>query len=118
MSFVSEFLYRLPRFDVMFPIEFVQDGTPDGSIAEPATAGRCLNLSNTGLLALFVYPLGEGTVGMLRLKPASRTFVLRAVVTHSEGMRAGLKFSFASDQERQVIRALVDTIASRSTQPR
>ena len=114
MNSVSAFLYRLPRFDIVFPIEFL----PEGALEDTATStGRCLNLSNTGLLGSFMLPLGEGTSGVVRLRPASRTFPLRATVTHSEGVRSGLKFAFASDQERQVVRALVDAIASRSTQP-
>ena len=114
MTTVSDFLYRLPRFDIMFPIEFVPASAPDDAAI---TTGRCLNLSNTGLLGSFAYPLGGGTSGIIRLKPASRSFPLQAFVTHSEGMRCGLRFSFTTDQERQVIRALVDTIANRSTQP-
>ena len=115
MTSVNAFLYRLPRFDIMFPIDFLSEGVP-----EPADgiSGRCLNLSSTGLLGSFGYPLGEGTAGVLRLRPASRSFPLRGIVTHSEGTRSGLRFDFANDQERQVIRALVDTIARRSTQPR
>ncbi len=115
MTSISAFLYRLPRFDIIFPIEFAHDGQAGDTAV---TAGRCLNLSNTGLLGSFAYPLGADSVGTLRLKPASRSFALRAAVTHSEGLRSGLSFVFANDQERQVIRALVDAIANQSTQPR
>jgi len=115
MNSVSNFLYRLPRFDIIFPIDFVPEGaTEEGSII----TGRCLNLSHTGLLGSFAYPLGEGTIGTVRLRPASRTFPLHVAVTHSEGLRSGLQFAFNNDQEKQVVRALVDAIASRSLQPR
>lgn len=100
MTSISSFLYRLPRFDIHFPVEFV---TPAGT-----TAGRCLNLSDTGLLACFLLPLGGGEQGMLRLSPAGRVFDLAASVMHSDGQKSGLRFHFATDQQQQIIRALVN----------
>ncbi len=103
MTFVNPFLYRLPRFDVNFSLDFV--------LGDSITTGHCLNLSHTGILARFAYPLRTGAAGSLRLKPASRVFELRAHVTHTEGLRSGLQFDFANDQEQQVIVALVEAIS-------
>lgn len=110
MTLVSSFLYRLPRFDINFPLDFV--------LGESLTAGHCLNLSHTGMLALFAYPIGNGADGTLRLKPANRIFQLRAHVTHSEGLKSGLQFDFATDQERQVIVALVEIISRQASEIR
>ncbi len=117
MTHVDPFLYRLPRFDSNFPVEFVhRAGTPPSHNLglDPATAtpGICLNLSDTGLLARFVLPLGKGAEGLLRLKPADRVFTLRATVTHSDGTRSGLHFLFRDNQEQQIIRALVEAVSA------
>ncbi len=106
MTPVSSFLYRLPRFPSNFPVEFEHNGA--------RTSGHCLNLSHTGLLAHFLYPLGEGATGVLRLQPANRAFDLRATVSHTEGLRSGLHFRFADSQQEQVIRALVEIVSSQS----
>ena len=106
MTSVSAFLYRLPRFEISFPLEFM--------LAETMTNGHCVNLSHTGMLAQFAYPLGTGAVGRIRLRPANRLFELRAHVTHSEGLRSGLQFDFSNDQEQQVIVALVEIISRQS----
>lgn len=109
MTPVSAFLYRLPRFHTQFPVEFEHDAT--------LISGNCINLSHAGILAHFLYPLGEGVTGALRLKPANRVFALRATVSHSEGLRSGLHFLFADSQQEQVVRALVEIISSQSASP-
>ena len=106
MTPVSSFLYRLPRFHIHFPVEFEHDAT--------RVSGHCLNLSHTGLLAHFLYPLGEGVVGTVRLHPANRAFELRATVSHTESLNSGLHFLFADRQQEQVIRALVEIVSSQS----
>ena len=122
MTHVNAFLYRLPRFSSDFPVEFIHGSGNPPSLnlgLDPATAtpGQCINLSLTGLLARFVLPLGEGADGLLRLRPANRVFSLRASVTHTDGTRSGLNFHFRDSQEEQVIRALVEVIASATPVP-
>ena len=109
MTLVSSFLYRLPRFHIHFPVEFECEQT--------LTAGQCENLSDTGLLARFLYPLGTDSTGTLHLRPANRLFAVRATVSHSEGFQAGLRFQFADDQQRQVIRALVEIVSTQGPAP-
>lgn len=99
MTDINSYLYRLPRFGIDFAVEFVAESGP--------IAGRCKNLSDTGLFGRFVRPLGVDTTGTLRLFPANLIIEMTAQVTHSDGLDAGLHFDFASDQERQLIRALV-----------
>lgn len=103
MTPVSSFLYRLPRFPIHFPVEFVR--------AHHITIGRCQNISHTGLLARFTYPLPEGATGTLRLKPVDRTFDLLATVTHNDGLTAGLHFLFTGPEQEHVIRAVVEAVA-------
>lgn len=100
MTSLTSFLYRLPRFHINFPLEFV--------LGSSATTGHCLNLSHTGMLAYFSYPLGSTAAGRLRLKPAGRIFELGAHVIHSEGLRSGLQFDFVNNQEQQVIFAMLE----------
>ena len=109
MTSVSSFLYRLPRFSIHFPVEFVR--------AHHITVGLCQNLSHTGLLARFTYPLPEGATGTLRLKPIDRTFDLLATVTHADGLTAGLHFLFTDREQEHVIRAVVEAVSHHPAPP-
>ena len=104
MTTPHSFLYRMPRFGIDFALAFEASG---GVIT-----GRCRNLSDTGLLAVFALPLGLGMSGTIRLMPADLEIELLGRVTHADGFEAGVSFDFRSDQERQLLRAMVKAAAS------
>lgn len=99
----SCFHYRLPRFPHRFPLELLQ---PTSSVG-----GRCLNLSETGLLAQLEYPVVPGGPCTVRLILPAWTVDLEVELTYTDGCHSGFRFLFQSEQQRQFVRAIVQSAA-------
>ena len=97
---------RAPRLDLSFPLAF--------SVGGEVTAGHCLNLSESGLLANFNHPLDVWTHGELELHFADRSCEVAARVARADGNEAGLAFVFKNDGERAAIRAMCDFAQQRT----
>ena len=103
VSGVQAFAYRVPRFAVTLPVEFlVKDG---------AVAGVTKNISERGLLVQFASPVLPETTGTLRLMIDTCAIEVEAEVTYAELFEAGLRFCFASQAEQRFVQMLVKVVA-------
>lgn len=95
----SCFQYRLPRFPHRFSLELLSAVAP--------VQGRCLNLSETGLLAQLEYPVETFGPQTVRLVLPAWTVDLEVEFAYTDGCRSGFRFLFQSEQQRQFVRAIV-----------
>ena len=103
MSVVSSFSYRVPRFSIELPVEFVMGDT--------SVFGRSENISDTGLLVQLSQPVFAGDIGRIHLRMGNMFFALETRVTHTEFLYAGMNFIFSNEQERQFIYTLVRVLS-------
>jgi hypothetical protein len=99
---IHSFAYRHPRLPATFSVEFL---TEDKSFA-----GVTHDLSEQGISVRFSQLVLQGTAGKVRFRVGHCLLELDARVTHSEGLIAGLVFSFASLQERRFLEALMQAL--------
>lgn len=95
----SCFQYRLPRFPYRFRLEVLSATAP--------VPGRCLNLSETGLLVELQYPIAAGEPCSVRMVLPTWTVDLEVELAYIDGCRSGFRFLYRSDQQRQFVRAIV-----------
>ena len=96
---------RAPRYEVHIPLEFLADGK--------IVRGRCINLSESGVLAWFEQPLELWISGELRLHSGRHSCKVRARVSRVIEREAGLSFRLGDDlTERSLsfIRALLEEV--------
>ena len=98
MTEVVAFAYRVPRFTIELPFEFVCE--------DVAIHGRTCNLSETGALVQLQAPVQVDDIGRAHFRLGSLAFSLQARVTHAEFPEIGLSFVLASQPERQLVRLL------------
>lgn len=99
----SCFQYRLPRYSSRFTVELLRPASP--------VRGRCLNLSETGLLARLEHPVGPDGPCIVRLVLPSWTVDLEVELAYTDGCHSGFRFVFQSEQQRQFVRAIVQAAA-------
>ncbi len=90
---------RAPRLDLSLPLQFTS--------AEGVFGGHCLNVSASGLLAIFDQPPDLWTHGSLLLHYGDDQIVLEAHVARVEGNEAGLTFLPHGEHEREAIRTVL-----------
>lgn len=108
MAMVESFAYRVPRFEITFPVEYWVGSDP--------VTGFTRNISDNGLLARFTQPLLEGTQGTLRFCIGTCVLEIEACVSHADCLNAGIAFLFSSDQQRQFVSTLVKVLGKRLRQ--
>jgi hypothetical protein len=94
---------RASRYDLRIPLEFIGDGC--------IVRGNCVNISESGLVALFERPLDLWTTGEIRLHAGRHSCKISARVARVQDREAGLAFrigSDASDRSLLLIRALIE----------
>lgn len=90
---------RAQRLRADFPLSFWSDGT--------AIAGRCVNISESGLFGEFAEELELWTQGELIIKFGEGVLGIRARVARTSGREAGFAFLPQNEAEREVIVAAV-----------
>lgn len=93
------FTYRQPRVSCCFRVELHSKG---GWVQ-----GRCLNLSENGLLVQLEYPVEAARSMLMRLTGPAWTVELDVTATHMDACHSGLQFQFHSEQQRHFVRAIV-----------
>lgn len=97
---------RAARFDLSFPLRFVVDSTE--------IAGHCLNLSESGLLAVFDEPLDLWTTGALHVEYGGQQCVVQARVARAGAYEAGLVFVYAGKSDHGCVQHLLGFAAQHS----
>ncbi len=90
---------RAPRLDLSLPLQFTS--------REGVFAGHCLNVSASGLRAIFDRPLDLWTDGSLLLHYGDDQIVIEARVARVEENEAGLAFLLHDECEREAIRTML-----------
>ena len=97
---VNTFVSRSPRFGLDLPIRFFsQDGL---------ATGRCVDVSESGLLGAFDRPLGVWTSGELTASLGDESVSVKARVARVDGRNAGLSFQTENENDRLAILKLID----------
>jgi hypothetical protein len=91
---------RAPRFNLRTPITL---RLPDGMVK-----GRSLNVSESGMLAVFDVPLDIWITGRLFVVIADLHIGLNARVARAEGRETGLTFQIADEADRIAIRSMIE----------
>ncbi len=91
---------RAHRIEASFPVEFCVGGE--------VVQGSCINISASGLLALFDEPLDLWTVGELTLQFAGGLLGIKARVARVAGREAGFSFSLGKGDDRAAIDTAID----------
>lgn len=99
---------RSERYDLNIPIEYLQEGR--------IVLGRCINISESGLLARFDEPLDLWTTGELRLHAGQRSCKLGARVVRVTQREAGLTFSRRSDELSENHSGLIESFIEEARQ--
>lgn len=102
MTDLHLFRYRLPRYKTDFPIDLILGTT--------VLAGRCKDISFSGIQAELSHSVQVGASCLLVLKPGGRTFEFDALITHSDGLNVGLQFTPQASRERSTIKALIEAV--------
>ena len=97
---VNTFVSRSPRFGLDLPIRFFSE---DG-----LEIGRCVDVSESGLLGFFERPLSVWTSGELTASLGDDSVSVKARVARVEGRQAGLSFQSENENDRLAILKLID----------
>lgn len=103
---MSAFQERAPRLDFSFPLEFRSEGE--------RFSGRCLNVSESGLLAIFDQLLDLWARGELSLNYGTGTCVVPARVARVGEREVGFAFAVQTLAQREAVRAMLE-VAERET---
>jgi len=106
MKPIRNFLYRSPRFTADCRMDFIH--------GDAVFLGNCTDLSESGLRGSFIVPLSPGAEGTLTLYVEEQGFEIQAKVESIRGNEARLRFSVASDEEREALHDLVKLFTARS----
>ena len=104
---MSSFQNRAPRLNLSFPLEFQCE---DGLVVK----GHCLNLSESGLLAIFDQALDLWTTGDVVLQGGDGACEVPARVARAADSEVGLAFSFRTETQRQAVRSLLALAAEKT----
>lgn len=74
--------------------------------------GRCINVSQSGLLAIFDQVLDIWIAGELSFSLAEYQFNIKARVVRLEGQNTGLAFVNKSDADQRTVRMLMDLVSA------
>lgn len=102
MTDLHLFRYRLPRYKTDFPIDLI--------LGTAVFAGRCRDISSSGIQAELSHSVQVGATCLLILKPGGRTFEFNVIITHCDGLNVGLQFTPQASQERSTIKALIEAV--------
>lgn len=105
---MSPFQQRARRVDMSFPVVFREAG------AAPVP-GSCLNLSESGLLAVFDVALELWSHGVIEIVHGGETAAMEARVARVSECEAGLAFAIHGEREQGIVRGLLRE-AERGTQ--
>lgn len=103
MADVQAFSYRNPRFTLALPVRFC--------VEHAAIEGVTCNISEDGLLVRLQEPVLPGTEGRVRLEIERCFLELGARVAYAHLFEIGLKFDFASSEERAFVMMLVRVVS-------
>ena len=98
---------RARRLDLSLPVRFAEPGGE--------TVGRCLNLSESGMLAIFDRALELWVTGRISITVDRTRVEVTARVARVGEREAGLAFLFVDEAERRQMIALVAFVASQTT---
>jgi len=96
---VNPFVSRSPRFGLDLPIRFFSE---DG-----LAIGRCVDVSESGLLGDFDSPLNIWTTGEVTASVAEEIVSIKARVVRVDGNQAGLSFHIEDAAGRLAILRLI-----------
>jgi PilZ domain len=96
---VNSFVSRSPRFGLDLPIRFFSS---DG-----LAIGRCVDVSESGLLGDFDQPLNIWTTGEVTASVGEESVSIRARVARVDGNQAGLSFQVDSAADRLAVLRLI-----------
>jgi hypothetical protein len=94
MDSVRDFIFRKPRMNTGFQVEFVMGAA--------RFHGFCKDVSVAGLRAEFEEDLVEGISGLLILRPRTGVLEVRARVAYIEKCQVGLLFLFETPWEQRM----------------
>lgn len=103
---MAPFQQRAPRLNLSFPVTFHTGGS--------ALRGHCLNLSESGLLAVFAEPLELWTTGELELVFEEQRALQPARVARTQDRESGMAFVFSGEAQRAFVRAMLQFAAERT----
>ena len=97
------FHYRLPRYSIHFPVEFL--------VGETTILGRCTDISEAGLRGQFRQPMPVGSAGLLTLNHAPWRIEVGARVAYFSSEQMVLRFVCGSAYERARLRQFMLALA-------
>ncbi len=101
---MANFQPRPHRFDLNVPLTFAADGE--------VVCGHCVNVSQSGMLALFDIPLELFTNGELSLTVGEYVLSIRARVARTQGKDAGLAFFLTTENDHRTVAILLEFAAA------
>ncbi len=105
---MQKFEYRTPRYKVDLPVLLI--------LADSRITGRCREISKEGMSVEFPEPLATDSAGTVSIRYRNLALELHVEVAHSGTRTDGLKFVFATDQDRADVERLVALVAGSTGQ--
>lgn len=100
---------RAPRFDLNLPLRFFSS---DGMMA-----GHCVNVSESGMLAIFDRPVEMWLEGDLSFFIEGRQFSIKARVARVNEGDTGLRFPIDSEEDKLTIQKLLALVEPQTSPP-
>ena len=106
-ALMRRFLYRFPRFRTNLPLDFI--------LGDSVILGACIDISESGLRATFSLPVVPHSQGLITLYRNDIGYQAHAVVESVKDDEARLRFLFPSEDERKIVRQLLQLLSHSST---
>lgn len=98
---------RATRFPLDAAVSFVVDGSRH--------EGRCINVSESGLLATFDHPPDVWLDGKVELEAGGYYLTIPVRVARMDGNDVGFAFRLNTENDRAAIRILIDAVSGSSS---
>jgi hypothetical protein len=106
---MQKFEYRTPRYQVDLPVLL--------TLENASVPGRCREISKEGMRVELRQPVAPDSCGSVSIRYKELSLELSVCVTHSGPGHDGLKFLFASEEDRSLVDHLVALLAGATGQP-